>query len=123
MSPALLSLLNEQVPKVSGNKIIVQARNDTERVTLKKKYAPLILNIYHQFGFPPLQFDVDHEFKTYDETYQDFLVESQREDEERAKQALLDMQKLLKKRKQKKREEGPVVIGYQIQGDQDTVNL
>ena len=36
MSPALLSLLNEQVPEISGNKIIVQARNDTERVTLLK---------------------------------------------------------------------------------------
>jgi DNA polymerase III subunit alpha, Gram-positive type len=120
MSPALLSLLNEQVPKIAGNKIIVQARNEAERGALKKKYAPLIVNIYSQIGFPPLQFDVDHELKGYDATYQDFLIERQREDDERGKQALIDMQKRAEETNVATSEDdGPIVIGYQIQGDQD----
>src|SRR5690606_21088418 len=41
MSPALLTLLNEQKPRMNGNKLIVQVRNETEALTIKRKYAPL----------------------------------------------------------------------------------
>ncbi|MED1672042.1 PolC-type DNA polymerase III [Pallidibacillus thermolactis] len=119
MSPVLLTLLNDQVPKIAGNKIIVQARNDTERITLKKKYAPIILNLYQQYGFPPLQFDVDENYQTNDEIYQQFLIERQKEDEERAKQAVLDMQKPVVENKEENEEQGPLIIGYPIQGDQE----
>lgn len=52
MSPALLSLLNEQEPAVNGYKLIVSARNDTEAGQLKRKYSGIISNIYQTFGFP-----------------------------------------------------------------------
>ena len=121
MSPALLALLNEQVPKLMGNKIIVQARNNAEGMTLKKKYAPIILSLFQQYGFPSLQFDIDENYRTNDESYQQFLIERQREDEERAKQAVMDMQKQAEESSNTVEEEdqGPLIIGYQIQGDQE----
>ncbi len=57
ISPVLLSLLNNQVPQVNGNIILINARNDTELQTLKRKYSQIIQDIFRKFGFPALQLD------------------------------------------------------------------
>ena len=120
MSPALLSLLNEQIPKVKGNKIIITARNNTECLTLKKKYCGTISDVYSQVGFPPLQLDVEEHTEAMEETYQQFLLERQKEDEERAKQAVIEIQKRAEHHRSDEADDnGPLIIGYPIQGEQD----
>lgn len=120
MSPALLTLLHEQIPKVNGNKIVISARNNTECLTLKRKYGNLILNIYYQLGFPTLQFDVEEHTEHLEESYQQFLLDRQKEDEERAKQAVIEIQKRDEDVTSDGDEDnGPLIIGYPIQGEQD----
>ncbi|WP_317949427.1 PolC-type DNA polymerase III N-terminal domain-containing protein, partial [Rossellomorea marisflavi] len=57
ISPPLLKILNTQKPKIQGNKIVVQASNDTEATQLKKKYSDIICSAFEQFGFPRLMLD------------------------------------------------------------------
>ncbi len=118
-SPALLSLLNGQKPKVMGTKLIVQARNAAEAGQLKNKYTGLISNIYQTYGFPPLVLDT--EINASAEDYSKFLEEKRMEDEARAKEAVIEMQK-------KESEnaagaapllDGPLKIGYTIKDDAD----
>ncbi|KRF68192.1 DNA polymerase III [Bacillus sp. Soil768D1] len=120
MSPALLSLLNEQEPTVNGYKIIVSARNDTEAGQLKRKYSGLISNIYQTFGFPPLTLDAEVKETVSNPDYQKFLEEKQKEDAEKGLAALVEMQK---KESEKGGDdgvyEGPVKIGYTIKEDAD----
>ncbi len=124
MSPALLSLLNEQIPKVNGNKIIVSGRNQAECLTLKRKYGDQIVKIYQQAGFPPLQFDAEENHEEQEESYKQFFAERQREDEERAKQAIMEMQKKAEASTAAQNEDsGPLIIGYPIQNNHEIRSL
>lgn len=119
ISPVLLTLLNEQLPEVSGNVITVKTNNDTEARTLKHKYGQLIQEIYQGFGFPALSLDsqIVGDQETNEE-YQKFLEAKQREDAERGKQAVLDMQKQELERGSKQENfGGPLSIGSSINGD------
>lgn len=122
MSPALLKLLNEQSPNVKGHKLIVSARNDAEALTLKRKYSNIILDIYSQCGFPSLQFEAEDHYMENTVAIEKFQLEKQREDAERAKAAVTEIQKK-EEQDAGSEEEGPLVIGYQIKEDQDFFRL
>ncbi|GER69010.1 DNA polymerase III PolC-type [Weizmannia acidilactici] len=122
MSPMLLSLLSEQVPKVTGNKFTLTGRNDPEARTLKQKYGGLITGFYERAGFPKLMFDVETApVPQSSEEYAKFMEEKKKEDEERARQAVLEMQKSMSEdRKQDAPEdEGPLMIGLKIPDDDE----
>ncbi|WP_409305459.1 PolC-type DNA polymerase III [Peribacillus sp. SCS-155] len=121
ISPALLSLLHEQDPKITGHKIIVQARNDAEAGQLKRKYSGIISNIYQNFGFPPLSLDaeVSQTNTSHGEEYQQFLAQKQQEDEARALAAITEMQKQESQKSAEDEHDGPVKIGYTIKDDAD----
>ncbi|MBS4189268.1 PolC-type DNA polymerase III [Bacillus sp. FJAT-49705] len=121
MAPPLIKLLNEQIPAVQGNKLIINVRNDTEGLSIKRKYAGIISSIFETFGFPALVIDTEISTEASSEEYQRFLEAKQREDQERGLQALIDMQK-------KEAESasgdaapahGPLLIGLTIKDDAD----
>lgn len=120
MAPPLVKLLNEQVPVIQGNKIIIHVRNDMEGLSIKRKYSETISSIYQSFGFPMLMIDTEISSESTNEEYEKFLAAKQKEDEERGLQALLDMQK-----KEAEAEisgatmEGPLMIGLTIKDDSD----
>ncbi|MEK4030159.1 PolC-type DNA polymerase III [Pseudobacillus sp. FSL P4-0506] len=124
ISPPMLALLNRRTPTVKGNKLIVSVGNDTEGMTLKNKYGEWICRTYQNYGFPPVAFDIAvAEAETNDE-FQQFLEAKQKEDAERAMQAVAEMQK---------REEnagddqevasGPLMIGLTIKEDAEFKKL
>ncbi|PLT34177.1 PolC-type DNA polymerase III [Bacillus sp. V5-8f] len=118
ISPALLALLNEQEPRVVGNRLIVNARNDAEAGQLKRKYAGIISNIYQKFGFPPLSLEA--EVSGSQEDYQEFMLQKQKEDEAKALAAITEMQKKESEKSGDVSEyQGPVKIGYTIKDDAD----
>jgi len=124
ISPMLLTLLNEQTPKISGNKIIVRTRNHTEAETLKLKYGELILNIYKSFGFPLLQFDAEVSDEQQSEDVQKIIEANRKEDEERARQAVVEMQRTdAEKEKNNGLSSGPVTIGITIKQDEEIKKL
>ncbi|MCM3454147.1 PolC-type DNA polymerase III [Heyndrickxia oleronia] len=117
ISPMLLSLLNGQVPKLKGNKLTIQARNDTEARTLKQKYGEIISTIYQNLGFPLMMIDSEIGQNESNEEYKKFIEAKQKEDEERAKLAVMEMQKKDAEPNDASAPEGPVMIGLTIKDD------
>ncbi|PLT31582.1 PolC-type DNA polymerase III [Peribacillus deserti] len=121
MSPVLLSLLNEQVPRLAGNRILISARNDAEAGQLKRKYSGIISNIYQTLGFPAFSIEPEVKPESENSEYKMFLEQKQKEDQERGLAALIAMQE---KESEKSKEdggadEGPLLIGYRIKEDAD----
>lgn len=124
MSPPLLKLLNEQVPKINGLKLVISVRNETEGLTLKRKYAEMITNAYMEFGFPQLTLDTEINNASSSEEYQQFLEAKQKEDQERAVMAMVEMQKKETEQDQGSGEpEGPLSIGLTIKDDSELKRL
>ncbi|RLQ95708.1 PolC-type DNA polymerase III [Falsibacillus albus] len=119
ISPPLLALLNKQHPTIKGNKILIQATNDTEARTLKKKYGDWITKIYQSIGFPPLILDTEIKEEGPSEEYTQFLAAKLKEDEERAKQAVIEMQKKESEGSDAVEDSGPLQIGLTIKNDAD----
>ncbi|MBM7694851.1 DNA polymerase-3 subunit alpha (Gram-positive type) [Peribacillus deserti] len=121
ISPALLSLLNEQVPRLSGNRILISARNDAEAGQLKRKYSGMISNIYQSLGFPVFSIEPEVAPEGENKEYKLFLEQKQKEDQERGLAALVEMQKKESERAKEDgaASEGPLLIGYRIKEDAD----
>ncbi|MGE8204047.1 PolC-type DNA polymerase III [Heyndrickxia sp. NPDC080065] len=117
ISPMLFSLLNEQVPQLKGNKLTIQARNDTEARTLKQKYGEMISNIYQNVGFSQFMLDTIISQNAENDEYKKFIEAKQKEDEERAKQAVMEMQKRDTETNESQVQDGPVMIGLTIKED------
>ncbi|KAB2337547.1 PolC-type DNA polymerase III [Cytobacillus depressus] len=121
MAPPLIKLLNEQIPTVQGNKVVISVRNDTEGLSLKRKYADVISRVYETLGFPILSIDTEISSEAANDEYQRFLEAKQKEDQERGIQAMIEMQK-----KEAEAEsnngvtvQGPLMIGLTIKDDAD----
>lgn len=124
MSPALLTLLNEQKPRMNGNKLIVQVRNETEALTIKRKYAPLITEVFHQYGFPTLALDIDQNYIETAEDYENFLAANEKEDRLQVEQAMKELeQKKREKKTNGNNGNGALVIGYRIPADEKVWSL
>lgn len=121
MSPPLIKLLNEQVPVVQGNKVIINVKNEMESLSIKRKYSEMIASVFQTFGFPVLMIDTEISTDSSNEEYEKFLAAKQKEDQERGLQALLEMQK-----KEAEAEssdgsayQGPLMVGLTIKDDAD----
>ncbi|MEH7094610.1 PolC-type DNA polymerase III [Neobacillus vireti] len=125
IAPPLVKLLNEQIPEVSGNKLTVSVRNEAEGLALKRKYGPVIGNIYQSFGFPLLAIDTEIKSEEKNEEYQQFLLAKQKEDQERAQMAVIEMQKKETDKAQGGGEvpSGPLTIGLTIKDDSELRSL
>ncbi|EPZ39204.1 DNA polymerase III PolC [Anoxybacillus ayderensis] len=116
----LFSLLTQQQPEVKGTKVTVQARNEAEAIALKKRFAEMFAATYVSFGFPHLQLEAS--VKHDEQQFEQFLVQKQKEDEERALAAFMEAMP--------KQEDptvsdtsGPLVIGYQIKEEEHIRSL
>ncbi|WP_312469326.1 PolC-type DNA polymerase III [Neobacillus sp.] len=125
ISPPLLKLLNEQLPEVSGNKLTISVRNEAEGLALKRKYGPVIGEVFQSIGFPLMAIETDIKTDEKNEEYQQFLLAKQKEDQERALLAMVEIQK-----KEAEKEQGagdgpvgPLSIGLTIKDDSDLRSL
>ncbi len=121
ISPPMLSLLNEQVPTVQGVKVIVKTKNDTEAMTIKRKYASLIQESFQQFGFPVFQLDTT--VAVSEEEIKKFQELKRQEDKEKGLKALEDMVKAEKEDQSQPELSGPLTIGYTIKNDEEIRTL
>jgi DNA polymerase III subunit alpha, Gram-positive type len=125
IAPPLLKLLHEQLPVVQGNKLILNVRNDMEGLTIKRKYGSVISEIYQSFGFPMLAIDTKIKSMEKNEEYEQFLIDKQKEDQEHAQLAMVEIQKK-EAEKDKNMDEGlqgPLTIGLTIKDNADFRSL
>ncbi|WP_043933323.1 PolC-type DNA polymerase III [Bacillus sp. EB01] len=125
IAPPLLKLLNEQYPSVQGSKLTVSVRNEAEGGAIKNKYGSVISSIYQSFGFPVLAIDTVMVDVEKSEEYVRFMEAKQKEDEERAKLAVVEMQKRESEKEKGGTDafDGPLVIGMMIKGDAEFKQL
>ena len=123
ISPPLAKVLNEQIPTIHGNKVIIKVRSEVESLALKRKYTNLISQIYQNYGFPPLVCETEINVEQSSEEYEKFLQNKQKEDQERGLQALVDMQKQEEKAVDVSEYSGPLVIGLTIRDDTEFKRL
>jgi DNA polymerase III subunit alpha, Gram-positive type len=121
IAPPLLKLLNEQLPRVQGNKLVLSVRNDMEGLAIKRKYAGLIADIFQSFGFPALAIDTEKTEETSSTEFEEFQKAKAKEDQERALMAMVEMQKKEAEKDQGDGSipDGPITIGLTIKDDAD----
>ncbi|MDF2904550.1 MAG: polC, partial [Bacillus sp. (in: firmicutes)] len=119
MSPPTQKLLHEQVPKINGNKIIITARNEPEGQSIKKKHATVISDIYQSFGFPLLVMDIEVSHDTKE--VENFIKAKEKEDQEKAFLALVEMQKkdADKEKGGEGAPQGPLTVGLTIKDNSE----
>ena len=88
-----LKLLNDQLPEVNGHKAVISVRNETEGLAIKRKYASLIASTFQSFGFPLLSIDTAVKTEGKNDEYEQFMLAKQKEDQERAQLAMVEMAK------------------------------
>ncbi|MHC0037166.1 PolC-type DNA polymerase III [Pseudoneobacillus sp. C159] len=124
ISPPMLKLLNEQLPTVKGLKLILSVTNETEGLQLKRKYSETISEIYQSLGFPQLVVDTEINSEGATEQYQQFIEAKQKEDQEKALMAMVEMQKKESSDGSASPEtEGPLSIGLMIKDDSELKRL
>ncbi|WP_066288934.1 PolC-type DNA polymerase III [Bacillus sp. FJAT-29937] len=121
MAPPLIKLLNEQIPSVHGNKLIINVRNDTEGLSIKRKYSEMLSGVYESLGFPKITIETEISSEDANEEYKKFLEAKQREDQERGIQAMIEMQKKEAEASANDAStvQGPLTIGLTIKDDAD----
>ncbi|OZM58609.1 PolC-type DNA polymerase III [Lottiidibacillus patelloidae] len=112
LSPSLLSLLQEQRPKLEGNKLSIACRNETEATALKRKLSELISSGYEKHGFPSLSFDttVEHSKQEYDQ----FIEQKAEEDRTKSMAAIIEKQKQATTKSAENAKVESVSLGYSI---------
>lgn len=124
IAPPLLKLLNEQQPRVYGNKVMISVRNEMEGLALKRKYNGLLADIYQAYGFPMINIETEIKEEEKNEEYEQFMLAKQKEDQERALLAMVEMQKKEMEKEQSPAEAaGPLSIGLTIKSDVELRSL
>ncbi|WP_338469818.1 PolC-type DNA polymerase III [Niallia sp. XMNu-256] len=123
ISPPLAKVLNGQLPKLHGNKLLIKVNSEMESLSIKNKYTHIISDIYQQYGFPVLMCETELDTEQSNQEYEKFLEAKQKEDQERAFQALVDMQKQEEKADETTQRSGPLVIGLTIRDDSEYKRL
>lgn len=115
LSPSLISLLKDQTPKLDGNKLLLQVRNQPESVAIKKKYAMLFENTFQSFGFPLLT--IETEIVHSEEEFERFKIQMEQEDRSRMMEALVEQEKKQANHDNLEVQTGPLTIGYIIKDE------
>ncbi|MBD1380048.1 PolC-type DNA polymerase III [Metabacillus arenae] len=121
ISPPILALLNEQKPALNGVKLLLKTKTDTEALAIKKKYASIIQESFHQYGFP--SFQIDTEVSITEEEMTRFREQKLQEDQEKARIAVTEMQKKEKESQDQTISSGPITIGYTIKEGEEVRTL
>lgn len=126
MSPPIRERLISQQPVLVGEKMTLTCANDFEQQTMKNKYGPLIAGVYETFGFPSMavEFTIKEGTEDNEAEILAFMAQKKAEEEEYAKNALANLQKM----EAMKKENGdignrPFVLGVPIKPDEPIVDI
>ncbi|GGA62737.1 PolC-type DNA polymerase III [Ornithinibacillus halotolerans] len=113
ISPAYRDLVINQLPKVTGNKVILTARNEAEASAVKKRFDDSFKDFCHKVGlsYHPLTIEV----KTEMDEIQKFREQQALEDQKMVLKTIQEKEKRDKERTVEVNQ--PFSIGYKIQDD------
>ncbi|HET7578471.1 MAG TPA: PolC-type DNA polymerase III [Bacillales bacterium] len=115
ISASVLTLLKSQKPRVDGTKLLLDARNETEAVVLKRKLSEPLNKQFQSLGLPA--FTIETEVKQSTADYEKFLEQKQHEDRSKMAEAVIQKEKAQKKAAEPEAASGPVAVGYPIKDE------
>ncbi|WP_102028253.1 PolC-type DNA polymerase III [Salirhabdus sp. Marseille-P4669] len=114
LSPAYVNILQQQTPKLAGQKLNIVTRNEAEASSIKKRLEQPLKDFCLQIGTNP--FVIECDVKQSDEDMKRFVEQRKQEDQ-------LFIQKAVKEKEERARkeaeevQEGPFMLGYPIQDE------
>lgn len=105
--------LLQQTPTISGNKLVLYARNEAEALAVKGKMNESFKRSLAKFSLPELSVDID--VRESEEAYAEFVEQREKEDQSKVVEAILEKKK--QEEKMEKQTEERLVIGYPIKDE------
>lgn len=90
-SPSIIQYLSQQQPKLNGQKLIVEVRNETEGMALSKKLREPLAEAFKNIGFPVFQ--IETKVKQMKDEYKQFVEQKQQEDHSKMLAAMVEKQR------------------------------
>ncbi|WP_017727349.1 PolC-type DNA polymerase III [Halalkalibacterium ligniniphilum] len=114
ISSALQDLLQKQTPSFDGKRLVIQVRNETEAVALKRKLTDPLHQSLRSLGLPAVQLEA--EIKESKQEFKKFVEQREQEDHSKVVEAILEKKKL-ESQVDKQIAAKQLVIGYQIKDE------
>ncbi|UOE92805.1 PolC-type DNA polymerase III [Alkalihalobacillus sp. LMS39] len=113
ISNGILGMLENQVPKWNGKQIVVEVRNDTEGIAVKRKCTEILASTMKTFGFPSVTLEIV--VKESEKEFEKFVEQRAQEDHSKVVEAILEKKKMEKK--VDATSDQPLMIGYPIKDE------
>ncbi len=114
ISDGIRQLLSKQVPKYDGRRLIINVRNETEAVALKRKVTESLQNTLIELSLPNVQLDTN--IQESKQEYEQFVENRKKEDQSKVVEAILEKKKQ-EEQAEKKVNDKNLVIGYPIKDE------
>src|SRR5690625_673872 len=112
LSPGIKQFVMEQRPKIEGHKLIIEARNHAELITLKERFEQPFKRFCQQVNLPITSLIVIENNKREAENFARFVEQKEREDQEIAANTRKAQEK--RRNQNNNQSEGPLLIGQPI---------
>ncbi|NEU29337.1 PolC-type DNA polymerase III [bacterium LRH843] len=114
ISDGIRELLNQAPTYDDGKRLIIQVRNETEAVALKRKLTEPLLQSVQSLSLPNVQLDMD--IRSSKKEFEKFVEQRNQEDHSKVVEAILEKKKL-EQQVEKEISEKALMIGYPIKDD------
>ncbi len=114
-SPSIIQYISQQQPKLNGQKLIVEVRNETEGMALSKKLREPLAEAFKNIGFPVFQ--IETKVKQMKDEYKQFVEQKQQEDHSKMLAAMVEKQRQEKTAEKISQSNSSLTIGYMIKDD------
>ncbi len=114
ISEGIRELLSNQTPTYDGKRLIIQVRNETEAVALKRKLTEPLLKCVQTLSLPAIQIDTD--IRESKQEFEKFVEQRDQEDHSKVVEAILEKKKL-EQQTEKEISGKALVLGYPIKDD------
>jgi DNA polymerase-3 subunit alpha (Gram-positive type) len=114
ISSGIKELLSKQTPTYDGKRLVIQVRNETEAVALKRKLSDPFQEAITELSLPSIKIDTD--IRESKQEFEKFVEKRNEEDHSKVVEAILEKKKQ-EKQAEKDLSGKPLVIGYPIKDD------
>ncbi|WP_227935844.1 PolC-type DNA polymerase III [Alkalihalobacillus deserti] len=114
ISNGIRELLTNQSPSFDGKRLVIQVRNETEAVALKRKLSEPFQETLSKLSLPSIKMDTD--IRESKQEFEKFVEKRDEEDHSKVVEAILEKKKA-ENQAEKELSGKPLVIGYPIKDD------
>ncbi|MBP3952001.1 PolC-type DNA polymerase III [Bacillus suaedae] len=119
ISDGIRQMLLNQAPSFDGKRLVIQVRNETEAVALKRKLIEPFAETLLSLGLPSIKLDTH--IQESKKEFEEFIEKREKEDHSKVVEAILEKRKL-EQQTDKQVSQKALVIGYPIKDEPVTLD-